>query len=163
MTLHQQKLQWQTAWSRVAFHPRKFREDAGEKVSLALITDELLYELGEALDQWALTAARMQAIALFGKSLSAEEIAKAYTPLIRKSDDLRPLFRAKIWLQGPQQVRVWDCRGRCTLPENLRDFEVRAQLVLKGLWFHSGRFGLTVETQALQVKPWSEDTRCPFI
>ena len=144
VSMKAQKLQWQTARSRVAFHPRKFREDAGEKVSLALISDELLYELGEALDQWALTAARMQAIALFGKSMTPEEINKAYTPLIRKSNDLRPLFRAKIWLAGPQQVRVWDSRGRSTLPENLGDFEVRAQLVLKGLWFHSGRFGLTV-------------------
>ena len=161
------KLQWQTPWTKVPFHPRKFQEDSSDKVSLALRCGEdgFLVELGEALDSWALSTARANSMTLFGRTLSPTEIVKAYTPLLRKNEDARrPLLKTKIWIGGSQQAKVWDAAGaRRTFPTNLRNYEVRASQVLKGMWFHSGRFGLTLETTDLQVRPREDsDERCPF-
>ena len=161
------KLQWQTPWVRVPFHPRKFQEDSSDKVSLALCCDEgdVLLRLGEALDDWALSMARLNSMALFGRILSPTEIVKSYQPLLRKSEDRRPLLKSKIWVSGSQQARAWDESGtRRTFPTNLRNYEMRASQVLKGLWFHTGnKCGIALETADLQVRPREDEgTRCPF-
>ena len=158
------RLQWLTPWSRIPFHPRKFHETSSDKVSLALATNELTLEMGEALDKWAIAQATQNSIQLFGRTLSPTEIVRAYKPLIVKSGDFKPLIKSKIWLDGSQQIRVWDeSATRRTVPSNLRDFEARAAQVLKGFWFHSGKFGLTLETPDMQVRGCAEaEVRCPF-
>jgi hypothetical protein len=162
-----EKLQWQTPWTKVPFHPRKFQEDSSEKVSMMLCCgkDPFLVELGEALDSWALSTARANSATLFGKTMSPTEIVKSYSPLLRKEEQRSPLLKAKIWIGGSQQAKVWDAEGtRRTFPTNLKDYEVRASQVLKGMWFHSGRFGLTLETTDLQARSLEEaSAQCPFI
>ena len=159
------RLQWFTPWSRIPFHPRKFHEDSSDKVSLALVTNDLTLEMGEALDKWAIAQATLNSLQLFGRTLSPTEIVRAYKPIISKSGDFKPLIKSKIWMDGALQIRVWDESGiRRTVPQNFRDFEARAAHVLKGFWFHSGKFGLTLETPDMQVRGCAEaEVRCPFI
>ena len=159
------RLQWLTPWSRIPFHPRKFHEDSSDKVSLALVTNDFTLEVGEALDKWALSQATLNSIQLFGRTLSPTDIVRAYKPIIAKSGDFKPLIKSKIWLDGSRQLRIWDETGtRRTVPQNFRDFEARAVQVLKGFWFHSGKFGLTLETPDMQVRGCAEaEVRCPFI
>ena len=159
------RLQWITPWSRIPFHPRKFHEDSSDKVSLALVTNDSTLEIGEALDKWAISQATVNSIQLFGRTLSPTDIVRAYKPIISRSGDFKPLIKSKIWLDGSRQIRMWDESGtRRTVPPNLRDFEARASQVLKGFWFHSSKFGLTLETPDLQVRGCAEaEVRCPFI
>ena len=158
------RLEWLTPWSKIPFHPRKFHEDSSDKVSLALVTNDFTLEIGEALDKWAIQQATANSMQLFGRTLSPTDIVRAYKPIISRSGDFKPLIKSKIWLDGSQQIRVWDeSATRRTVPSNLRDFEVRASQVLKGFWFHSGKFGLTLETPDMQVRGCAEaEVRCPF-
>ena len=160
-----ERLEWQTPWVKIPFHPRKFHEESSDKVSLALVTTESLVELGEALDKWAISQATQNSLMLFGRTMTQSEIVRAYTPVISKSGDFKPLIKSKIWMDGTRQVRVWDeNRVRRSVPSNLRDFEARATQVLRGFWFHSGKFGLTLETPDLQVRGCAEaEVQCPFI
>ena len=160
-----ERLQWLTPWSKIPFHPRKFHEDSSDKVSLALATNDFTLEIGEALDKWAISQATLNSLQLFGRTLSPTDIVRAYKPLIAKSGDFKPLIKRKIWLDGSLQIRVWDeSATRRTVPSNFRDFEARAVQVLKGFWFHSGKFGLTLETSDMQVRGCAEaEVRCPFI
>ena len=159
------RLEWQTPWSKIPFHPRKYHEESSDKVSLALVTNETTLELGEALDQWAVSQATQNSLALFGRPMSQTDVVRAYKPVISRSGEFKPLLKSKIWLDGSMQIRVWDETGsRRALPTNLRDFEARATQVLKGFWFHSGKFGLTLETPDLQIRGCAEsEVRCPFI
>jgi hypothetical protein len=102
---------------------------------------------------------------LFGRLLSPTDVVRAYKPLIVKSGDFKPLIKSKIWLDGTQQIRVWDESGnRRAVPQNFRDFEARASQVLKGFWFHSGKFGLTLESPDIQLRGCAEaEVQCPFI
>ena len=159
-----ERLQWLTPWSQIPFHPRKFREDSSDKVSLALVTNDFTLEIGEALDRWALSQATQNSIQLFGRTLSPTDVVRAYKPIIARSGDFKPLIKSKIWLDGSLQIRVWDeSATRRTVPQNFRDFEARAAQVLKGFWFHSGKFGLTLETPDVQLRGCAEaEVRCPF-
>ena len=151
------RLQWLTLWSKIPFHPRKFHEDSSDKVSLALVTNDFTLEIGEALDKWAVSQATINSIQLFGRTLSPTDVVRAYKPIISRSGDFKPLIKSKIWLDGSQQIRVWDESGtRRTVPQNFRDFEARASQVLNGFWFHSGKFGLTLETSDMQVRGCAE-------
>ena len=159
-----ERLQWLTPWSKIPFHPRKFHEDSSDKVSLALVTNDFTLEIGEALDRWALSQATQNSIQLFGRTLSPTDVVRAYKPIIARSGDFKPLIKSKIWLDGSLQIRVWDeSATRRTVPQNFRDFEARAAQVLKGFWFHSGKFGLTLETPDVQLRGCAEaEVKCPF-
>ena len=160
-----ERLQWLTPWSKIPFHPRKFHEDSSDKVSLALVTNDFTLEIGEALDKWAISQATLNSMQLFGRTLSPTDVVRAYKPIIARSGDFKPLIKSKIWMVGTLQIRVWDESGvRRTVPPNFRDFEARASQVLKGFWFHSGKFGLTLETPDMQVRGCAEaEVQCPFI
>ena len=70
--------------------------------------------------------------------------------------------KSKILLDGDNAVRVWDGDKQIPFPENLKKFEVRVQQTLKVLWVSSEKFGLSLETRAIQVRRLASDLTCPF-
>ena len=154
---------WAPAGFRpIAFEPKPYvgGEQSSSRVNLVLRAGDLESDL-RALDAWAIRAATGVSQELFGKAMTAEQVAERYTPILRVSDKYAATFRLKINLAGRGAARLWDDDGnRREAPEAWTECAARPLIVVRGLWLMGRDFGLLAEASDVQLL--EQPLACPF-
>jgi hypothetical protein len=132
--------------------------------------DELTNWLNR-LDDWAVDSAFRECERLFKKTMSREEVAGMYTPILKPGKgDWAPTVRLKCNTAGSKVVRCWERSDnefeeikltRRTLPAELRDCRLEACVQIGYLWFQAKSFGLCLNISDLVVT--ESGCECPFI
>jgi len=142
------------------FEPSSF-DGKGSPLNLALhITPEQEAEM-RALDEWCLAEVARQSEQLFGKALTAEQLAPCYQPCLKTSEKYPPNIRVKLNLDGHRAVCFWDSnKQRTAAPSSWLDVAFRPIIRIKAVWFMAKQFGIVLEltdAQITEVVP-----KCPF-
>ena len=115
----------------------------------------------QAFDAWAIAMFAQHSFRLFKKIMTEDQVREAYRSPVTKKGDYRGTLRTKIQVGGSHPVRVWDMnRQRIELPDELRDTELVAKVLLSHSWQMSKEFGFVITVQDLQVR--SSSAECPF-
>jgi hypothetical protein len=114
-----------------------------------------------AFDEWAVSYLAKNSYRLFKSIKTEDQIRENYRSPVQKKGDYRATLRCKVNVDGSHPVRCWNCaRDRVELPEDLRDTELVAKVMLAHLWQMSKEFGFVLLCTDLQVR--SSAAECPF-
>ena len=148
---------WHPGALEVAFPPKGFNEDQS-RISFCLRATPEAQQTLKDLDAWAIKWARDNSQLIWGKALSEEIVADKLVPTFKAHEKYDPLLRAKI---NPKYVRWWDSmKQRRDVPEDWRGCVCQPEVLVKGLWFMGGQFGVTLEIQDAILEDASSS--CPF-
>ena len=115
----------------------------------------------QAFDAWALEYFGQHSFRLFKRIMTEDQMKEAYRSPVTKKGDYRATLRTKINVDGSHPCRVWDMnRQKIELPEDLRDTELVAKVILSHSWQMSKEFGFVFQVTDLQVR--SSSAECPF-
>ena len=115
----------------------------------------------QAFDAWAIEYFVKHSFRLFKRIMTEDQVREAYRSPVTKKGDYKATLRTKINVDGSHPVRVWDMnRQRIELPEDLRDMELVAKVLLSHSWQMSKEFGFVLQVTDLQVR--SSSAECPF-
>ena len=115
----------------------------------------------QAFDEWAIGYLVKHSFRLFKALKTEEQIRENYRSPVQKKGDYKATLRCKVNCEGSHPVRCWDvARGRVELPEDLRDTELVAKVMLSHLWMMSKEYGFVILCQDLQIR--SSAAECPF-
>ena len=136
------------------------QEEGGRKTLEFTLTDAQATEWG-AFDNWAVSYLAKNSYRLFKAIRTEDQIRENYRSPMQQKGDYRPTLRCKVSTDGAHPVRCWNCaRDRVDLPEDLRDTELVAKLVLSHLWMMSKEYGFVILATDLMVR--SSSAECPF-
>ena len=114
-----------------------------------------------AFDAWAIQMFAQHSFRLFKRIMTEDQVRESYRSPVTKKGDYKATIRTKINVGGSHPVRVWDMnRQRIELPEDLRDLELQAKVLLSHNWQMSKEFGFVCQVLDLQVR--SSSAECPF-
>ena len=129
-----------------------------KRVTLDLEANAETREFAETLDEFVLKKLA-NSTAYFKKAHTYEELKQLYKPLIHEHDRTAATIRTKLERDG---VRCWDKDNNIMQePDDWRQANLTAQITVKGLWFMSNQFGVTLEVKDVQIIPYATDG-CPF-
>jgi hypothetical protein len=114
-----------------------------------------------AFDELTVSYLAKNSYRLFKAIKTEEQIRENYRSPVQKKGDYRATLRCKVNVDGSHPVRCWNCaRDRVELPEDLRDTELVAKVMLAHLWQMSKEFGFVINCTDLQIR--SSSAECPF-
>ena len=148
---------------RVCFEPSAYGDAEASRVNIVWRpSDEAVEQLGE-LDEWVLQTVSKNALRFFGKAKSVDQLRETYSPIVKTSDKYPPNFKAKLNLQSPAMVKIWDAAKQPrAAPEQWKDCLTVPRLRLRGLYFMgAAQFGCVLECSDIQIVE-EESPECPF-
>ena len=143
------------------FGANSFTEGEGGRKTLEFSLSPEEEKRWLAFDQWAVNYLVKHSFRLFKVIKTEEQIRENYRSPMQKKGDYRATLRCKVNCDGGHPVRCWDThRARQELPEDLRDTELVAKVMLSHLWMMSKEYGFVLLCTDLQVR--SSAIECPF-
>jgi hypothetical protein len=159
---------WTQPFLRIIWEPSSVDTQNTGRLTLALQPDGQTMDFYDLLDATVLKMACESSVVLFGKQLTAEQVALTYTSPLRRSTRGAHI-RAKLVPPGQKySTLVWS-EEKQPLPWPTGSWlgqECKAQLVLSSIWIAGGRWGLTLTATNIILRPITEmqdsDPVCPF-
>jgi hypothetical protein len=143
------------------FGATSFTEGEGGRKTLEFSLSPEQEKQWQAFDEWAVGYLVKHSFRLFKALKTEEQIRENYRSPVQKKGDYRATLRCKVNCEGSHPVRCWDvARGRVELPEDLRDTELVAKVMLSHLWMMSKEYGFVLLCTDLQIR--SSAAECPF-
>ncbi len=149
----------------VRFEPSAYQNPSAERLDIVWSPPAELVKSFGLLDQWIVDTLAEDPVRWFGKERTKEQIAEAYTPIIKWHEKRPPLLKAKINMTTQTgQCRIWDQSNKLRPPpENWAGCLTKPRLKFKGLYFMgSSSFGAVLECMDVQIMAEAEDDACPF-
>ena len=143
------------------FGATSFTEGEGGRKTLEFHLSPEAEKEWAAFDDWAVAYLAKHSFRLFKAIKTEEQIRENYRSPMQKKGDYRATLRCKVNVDGSHPVRVWNInRERVDLPEDLRDTELVAKVLLSHLWMMSKEYGFVMICSDLQLR--SSSAECPF-
>ena len=147
----------------IAYQPSAFQDSDSTRVNIVWRPTPDQEEFLDSIDEWILRAAAANSTKLFGKVRTVESLKDSYTPILKKSDKWASQFKAKMNLQDPAKVKIWDADGVLReAPESWQGCLTRPRLRLKSVYLMGQQFGAVLEVTDLQVIEEVPESACPF-
>ena len=147
----------------IAYEPSAFQDSDSTRVNIVWRPNPDQEQFLDSLNEWILRAAAANSTKLFGKSRTVESLKDSYTPILKKSEKWASQFKAKMNLQDPSKVKIWDGDGVLReAPESWQGCCTRPRLRLKSLYLMGQQFGAVLECTDLQVVEEAPESTCPF-
>ena len=147
----------------IAYEPSAFQDSDSTRVNVVWRPSPEQEQFLDSLDEWILRAAAANSTKLFGKSRTVESLKDSYTPILKKSEKWQSQFKAKMNLQDPSKVKIWDADGVMReAPESWQGCVTRPRLRLKSVYLMGQKFGAVLECTDLQVVEEAPESTCPF-
>ena len=129
------------------------------RLTLDLAVNTEAREFAEQLDKFVLDTVSANPTAFFKKAHTYEEVKEMYKPTIHEHERCPPTIRTKM---DQTTVRCWDKDNTpMEAPDDWRQANLTVQISVKGLWFMSNQFGVTLEVKDAQITPFNP-TGSPF-
>ena len=147
---------------RVVFEPSAFGNEDASRVNIVFRpSPELLAGL-EAFDEWVIATLAADSVRYFGRAKAAEQLRDAYTPAAKVSDKYPATRKAKMNIQDPNCVKVWDAEKQPRAqPQVWKDCLTVPRIRLRGLYFMGASFGAVLEMTDAQIVE-EQTVECPF-
>ena len=146
------------------FTPSAYKGVSGEasgRLSLCLNAGPDVTAEADELDRWAVAYATTHSEKMFGRTLSAEQVADRYNGIVKRSDKYPPFLKLKISTDRGAP-NYWDVNKASRLaPENWQLCQVLCRARILGMWFMGNSFGLSVQLQDCQILD-EGNVACPF-
>ena len=143
------------------FGATSFSEGEGGRKTLEFSLSPEQEKEWQAFDAWAISHLAKHSLRLFKALKTKEQIRENYRSPVQKKGDYRATLRCKVNCEGSHPVRCWDVgRERAETPEDLRDTELIAKVMLSHLWMMSKEYGFVLLCTDLQIR--SSAAECPF-
>jgi hypothetical protein len=143
------------------FGATSFTEGEGGRKTLEFSLSPEQEKEWQAFDDAAVEYLVKHSFRLFKALKTEAQIRENYRSPVSKKGDYRATLRCKVNVDGSHTVRCWDVnRARVDLPEDLRDTELVAKVMLSHLWMMSKEYGFVALCTDLQVR--SSSAECPF-
>ena len=147
----------------VAYQPSAFQDNDSTRVNVVWRPTPDQEEFLNSIDEWIMREAAASSIKLFGKARTVESLKDSYTPILKKSEKWASQFKAKMNLQDPSKVKIWDADGVLReAPESWQGCVTRPRLRLKSVYLMGQQFGAVLECTDLQVVEEAPESTCPF-
>ena len=159
---------WTQDFLKIVWEPSAVDQANTGRLTLALQPDGPTMDFYDALDSAFLKLACENSMTLFGKQLTLEQVALSYTSPMRRSTRGTHV-RSKLVPPGNKySTLVWS-EDKAPLPWPTGSWlgqEAKVQIVLSSLWMAGGRWGMTLTTTNLILRPITEQEEsepvCPF-
>ena len=143
------------------FGATSFTEGEGGRKTLEFSLSAEQEKEWAAFDDWAVSYLAKNSYRLFKAIKTEEQIRENYRSPVQKKGDYRATLRCKVNTDGQNPVRCWNvAKERIDLPEDLRQTELVAKIVLSHLWMMSREYGFVLNCTDLQLR--SSSAECPF-
>ena len=148
----------------IAYEPSAFQDAESTRVNMVFRPTPEVEELLDSIDEWVMKEVAVNSVKLFGKARSAESLKDSYTSILKKSDKWPSQFKAKMNLQEPSKVKIWDADA-CLRdpPASWQGRVARPKLRLKSIYLMGTSFGPVLEVTDVQIiQEASAGSSCPF-
>ena len=146
----------------VVWEPSAFGNEDATRVNIVFRPSPALLAGLQAFDEWVIATLAADSVRYFGRVKSAEQLRDAYVPAAKHSEKYPATFKAKMNLQDPNVVKVWDAEKRPRAqPQQWKDCLVVPRIRLRGLYFMGASFGPVIELLDAQILG-EESPECPF-
>ena len=147
----------------VAYEPSAFKDEESTRVNIVWRPDSATEEFLDGIDEWILREAAANSTKLFGKARTVESLKDSYTPILKKSEKWASQFKAKMNLEEPSKVKIWDADGQLReAPKTWQGCCTRPRLRLKSIYLMGQQFGAVLECTDIQVVEEATGSTCPF-
>ena len=147
----------------VAYEPPAFKDEDSTRVNIVWRPDPATEEFLDAIDEWIMREAAASSTKLFGKARTVESLKDSYTPILKKSEKWASQFKAKMNLEEPSKVKVWDADGQLRDPPRAwQGCCTRPRLRLKSVYLMGQQFGAVLEVTDIQIIEEAAGSTCPF-
>ena len=124
------------------------------------VTNTLVLQLLQQLDQWAVRAVGDGGLLFEG--MSKEDVARTYHPCLQTSEKYNTIrVRTKLNIAGLHACEFFKHPERTPIEFkelDLRTWQIRPVIQLKGIWKQSGQWGLSLECKKVLVDPQATAT-----
>ena len=147
-----------TLWGPSSFDP----SSNTSRCNMDFICDAKMTTNLRALDDWARVYLEKHCQRILGKTLTKDQVADGYMPVLVQTGSYPAQVRCKINLSGSRSVRCWDENGQPRdPPSDWKSCKFVAKVTLSHLWLMSKEMGWVLNLTDLQI---FEDARvCPFV
>ena len=136
-------------------------QDSSGRLSLCLNAGPDVLAEADALDTWCKSYATLHSDRLFGKALTAEQVADRYNGIVKRSDKYPPFLKMKISTDR-NAPNFWDQnKQKRDAPEMWQMCQMLCKARIYGMWFMGTSFGLTVQLSDAQITEEGAFA-CPF-
>ena len=143
------------------FGASSFNEAEATRKTLEFTLSPEAEQTWHEFDRWAIDYFVKHSFRLFKRIMTEDQVREAYRSPMTKKGDYKATLRTKINVGGSHSVRVWNMnRQRIELPDDLRDTEMVAKVLLSHSWQMSKEIGMVFQVTDLQVR--SSSAECPF-
>ena len=147
----------------VAYEPSAFQNEESTRVNIVWRPNPATEEFLTSLDDWVMNQAATNSMRLFGKDRTLESLRDSYSPILKKSEKWASQFKAKMNLEDPSKVKIWDADGVLRgPPQAWQGCCTRPRLRLKSIYLMGQSFGPVLECLDIQVVEEASGSACPF-
>jgi hypothetical protein len=145
----------------IAYEPSAFQDQESTRVNIVFRPTPEVEEFLDSIDEWVMREVAVNSVKL---ARSVDSLKDSYTPILKKSDKWPSQFKAKMNLQEPSKVKIWDADACLReAPQTWQGCVARPKLRLKSIYLMGTSFGPVLECTDIQIiQEASAGSSCPF-
>ena len=145
------------------FEPSSMDENVSRQTLTLRLSKEWEAKVVE-VEQLLLERVALESRDIFGRAMTAVEVADLYKSCTRKAGQYPMNLRVKVNHTGMQSTRYWDDSGnRSGMLQTFCNRSFNVVINIRSMWFgENDAFGLVVDATDIQTVASGDDMKCPF-